>query len=119
MRGEGSPATPGVRALQGPGRQFLPSYQGLDYNGTFARGISFGNRQNLVLNSRFNMQMNGVIGDGIEVQAALSDENIPIQPEGNTQQLSDISSWVFIQLKKGAASSRQAITNCSGPRGIS
>lgn len=78
----------------------LPSYQGLDYNGSFARGISFGNRQNLVLNSRFNLQMGGIIGDGIEVQAALSDENIPIQPEGNTQQLSEIDR-VFIQLKKG------------------
>jgi hypothetical protein len=78
----------------------LPSYQGLDYNGSFARGISFGNRQNLVLNSRFNLQMGGIIGDGIEVQAALSDENIPIQPEGNTQQLSEIDR-VYIQLKKG------------------
>ncbi|MBK7334796.1 MAG: hypothetical protein IPJ00_00965 [Saprospirales bacterium] len=83
-----------------PQAGILPSYQGLDYNGTFARGISFGNRQNLVLNSRFNLQMNGMIGDGIEVQAALSDENIPIQPEGNTQQLSEIDR-VFIQLKKG------------------
>jgi hypothetical protein len=78
----------------------LPSYQGLDYNGSFARGLSFGNRQNLVLNSRFNLQMEGAIGDGIEVQAALSDENIPIQPEGNTQQLNEIDR-VFIQLKKG------------------
>jgi len=78
----------------------LPSYQGLDYNGAFARGISFGNRQNLVLNSRFNLQMSGMIGDGIEVQAALSDENIPIQPEGNTRQLSEIDR-IFIQLKKG------------------
>ncbi|MCB9284919.1 MAG: hypothetical protein H6563_12655 [Lewinellaceae bacterium] len=82
------------------GTGLLPSYQGLDYNGSFARGISFGNRQNLVLNSRFNLQMGGIIGDGIEVQAALSDENIPIQPEGNTQQLSEIDR-VFIQLKKG------------------
>ncbi|MBK8490784.1 MAG: hypothetical protein IPL49_07785 [Saprospirales bacterium] len=78
----------------------LPSYQGLNYNGSFARGISFGNRQNLVLNSRFNLQMGGIIGDGIEVQAVLSDENIPIQPEGNTQQLSEIDR-IFIQLKKG------------------
>jgi hypothetical protein len=78
----------------------LPNNQGLNYNGSFARGLSFGNRQNLVLNSRFNLQMGGMIGDGIEVQAVLSDENIPIQPEGNTLQISEIDK-VFIQLKKG------------------
>ena len=32
----------------------LLDYKGLDYNGSFARGISFGNNQSLVLNSSFN-----------------------------------------------------------------
>lgn len=74
-------------------------FQGLDYNGTFARGISFGNNQNLVLNSAFNLQLAGNLGDGVEILAAISDNNIPLQPEGNTQQLNEFDK-IFIQISK-------------------
>lgn len=78
----------------------IVDFKGLNYRGNFSRGISFGNTQNLVLNSNFNLQMAGEIGDGIEILAAITDENIPLQPEGNTQQLSEFDK-IFIQLKKG------------------
>ncbi len=79
----------------------MPS--GLDYDGSFSRGFSIGNRQNLVMNSNLNLQMEGDIGSGIKINAAISDANIPIQPEGTTQRLNEFDR-VFIQITKGSHS---------------
>ncbi len=74
--------------------------KGLDYRGTFSRGFSVGNSQSLVLNSNFDMQLKGDLGGGLKLVAAISDENLPIQAQGNTQQLQEFDK-VFIQLAKG------------------
>jgi hypothetical protein len=72
---------------------------GLDYSGALTRGISIGNNQDPVLNSRFNLNLSGKLSNDIEVNATLMDNNIPIQPDGTTQQLNQFDR-IFIQLKR-------------------
>ena len=67
-------------------------------SGSFVRGITVGSNRDLTLNSGFRMQMDGNLTDDVEVSAVLTDENIPIQPEGNTQTLSELDK-VYVQLR--------------------
>lgn len=72
----------------------------LDYNGSYARSISLGNNQDVVLNSNFNLQANGYILDSIKLEAAITDNTLPFQPEGNTQRLQEFDQ-ILIRLSKG------------------
>ncbi len=68
-------------------------------NGAYVRGIGLGNNQNLTFNSNLNLQLQGRLGNDIELLAALSDNSIPLQPDGTTRQLQEFDR-IFIQLRR-------------------
>ena len=73
------------------------TYTQLDKSGSVSRGISVGNNRDMSLTGGLNLQMSGKIAPNLWLAASLTDANIPIQPEGNTAQLSDFDK-VFIQI---------------------
>ncbi|MBU2583841.1 MAG: hypothetical protein KKH32_00760 [Bacteroidetes bacterium] len=70
----------------------------LEKSGTLVRGFTVGSNKDLTLNSGLRLQLAGKLSDDIEIVAALTDENSPIQPEGNTQTIQELDK-VFIELR--------------------
>ena len=66
--------------------------------GTIVRGFTLGTNRDLNVNSGLRLQLSGRLSDDIEIVAALTDENTPIQPEGNTETLEELDK-VFIEVR--------------------
>jgi hypothetical protein len=70
----------------------------LQKSGSIFRGISLGTDQGMRLQSGLRLQVSGRVAPNVEVVASLTDQNTPIQPEGNTQTLQEIDK-VFVNVK--------------------
>ncbi len=70
---------------------------GLQKSGSIVRGFSIGSNRGLSLNSGFRMQLAGKLAQDVDVTAALTDENSPLQPEGTTKTLQEVDK-VYIEI---------------------
>ena len=69
----------------------------LNASGSFFRGINFGGNGNNALNGGLKMQIAGKISDETYISGVVTDESLPIQPDGSTADLDELDK-VFIQI---------------------
>ncbi len=69
----------------------------LEKSGYIGRGFTVGSNRDLNINSGFRLQLAGKLSEDITVTGALTDENTPIQPEGNTRTIQELDK-VFINI---------------------
>jgi hypothetical protein len=89
-------------------------YNQLELNGSYGRSISLSNNQDVVSNANFNLQVNGYLLDSIKVEAAITDNTVPFQPEGNTANLQEFD-LISIRLSKNKRSLQLGDYNLNKP----
>ena len=68
----------------------IPENSRLVHSGSLLRGIEIGSRRDATMESAFQLEAFGAIGEDVEVTASLSDQDLPIQPEGTSEKLSQL-----------------------------
>ena len=69
----------------------------LAIDGTFSRKVDFSSNSSTSLNGGLKLNIQGKLLDDMIVNAVLSDQNIPIQPQGNTKNLNEFDK-LFIEI---------------------
>lgn len=71
------------------------AWSSLRRSGSLVRSVQIGTNQDLAFESALSLQVEGKIGSQVEVVAALSDQDFPLQPEGTTESIRELDK-VFV-----------------------
>ena len=72
-------------------------FDGISTRGSLSRGVTIGTNQDAVVNSNFNLQIEGRLSEKVGIRASITDNEIPLQAGGFTQRLDEFDQ-VFIEL---------------------
>lgn len=75
-----------------------PTVRGLTFGGSKTFDVNIGSDRNVGINQTLRLNISGKLTDDITMNAAVSDQNVPITPEGNTRELSELDR-VLIQIR--------------------
>ncbi len=90
-----------IRVVRNESSAFTPESifgSNIKRSGTILRGFTVGTNKDFSVESGLRLELSGRLSEDIEIVAALTDENTPIQPEGNTETLEELDK-VFIEVK--------------------
>lgn len=67
----------------------VPSTHGLRSRGSVSRGVIAGSGRDPAIESGLRLEVDGSPAPGVQVTAALTDETLPIRPDGSTQRIDE------------------------------
>jgi hypothetical protein len=94
--GRDAATQPGAAPVTSASSLRLPS--DLQLSGSKTIGVTFGRNREASLEQSLRVQVSGKLGEDLGVNAVLSDDNLPVLPEGNTEELGDLNK-VFVQIQ--------------------
>ncbi len=68
----------------------FPEGSRLVHSGSLLRGIKVGSRRDASVESAFQLEAYGAIAEDVEISATLSDQDLPIQPEGTSEKIAQL-----------------------------
>jgi|GEM_PF-2952214 hypothetical protein len=85
------------RGIQAPREQYLSvrektpgHFPGLSFGGSKTFDVNVGSGNEAALNQTLRLNITGKLTEDITLKAAISDQNVPISPEGDTRELEEI-----------------------------
>ncbi|REH00053.1 hypothetical protein [Flavobacterium aquicola] len=72
-------------------------FDGLVADGSLSRGVTVGNNQDAVVNSKLDFRITGQLSDKLSIRASIQDTNIPVQEGSYSQRLNQYDN-IFMEL---------------------